>query len=156
MELLSSNRKSGTLRIIGDCETFTLEILEGDVVHASSDRSTQEQLLGSILVARDKIGVEQLDDFYKRFTPGAGGPSDGESLVSTEDLKSALEAQVQELFNRVHAADTGAYSFFEGERSNVEQRIRMNVTRLLLESARTADELEFDERTRDEDLEGGG
>ncbi|MHC4513359.1 MAG: DUF4388 domain-containing protein [Planctomycetota bacterium] len=145
LELLSTNRKSGTLHMTSNEETFTLEILEGDVVHASSDRSTQEQLLGSILVARDKIGTEQLEDFYKRFTPHSGAddePSEHEELVSREDLKLALEAQVQELFNRLYAAEQGTFWFYEGGSSNVEQRIRLNVTRLLLESARTKDEAE--------------
>jgi Domain of unknown function (DUF4388) len=144
LEFLSVNRQSGTLYLTNLQETFSLEILEGDVVHASSDLSTQEQLLGSILVARDKIGTEQLEDFYRRFTPhaSADNSADHEELVSREDLKLALEAQVQELFNRLYAADDCSFHFYEGETSGVEQRIRMNVTRLLLESARTQDELE--------------
>jgi len=141
---LSMNRQSGTLHLTNVRETFTLEILEGDVVHASSNLSTDEQLLGSILVARDKIGTEQLEDFYKRFTPDAEAIDSGdqEDLVSREDLKLALEAQVQELFNRLYAANDCTFCFYEGETSGVEQRIRMNVTRLLLESARNLDELE--------------
>lgn len=141
LELLSANRKSGTLSVTSGGERFTLEILEGDVVHASSDRSTREQLLGSILVARDKIDAEQLEDFYKRYTQSSEGEdAEHETLVSREDLMSALEEQVQELFNRLYSAVEGTFSFFEGESSNVEQRIRMNVTKLLLESARTKDE----------------
>lgn len=143
LELLSASRKSGTLCVTSEGEHFTLEILEGDVVHASSDRSTREQLLGSILVARDKIGVEQLEDFYRRYTQTSEvDDSEHETLVSREDLMSALEEQVQELFNRLYSAGNGVFCFYEGGRSNVEQRIRMNVTKLLLESARTQDELE--------------
>ena len=89
----------------------------------------------------DLVTAEQLEDFYKRYTQSAQGEDD-ESLVSREDLMSALEEQVQELFRRLHKVDQGAFSFFEGESSNVEQRIRMNVTTLLLESARTKDEAE--------------
>jgi hypothetical protein len=143
LELLSANRKSGTLHITSGCETFTLEILEGDVVHASSDQSPHEQLLGSILVARDKIGVEELEDFYRRYatrSPPVDETVEHEGLVSREDLRSAIEAQVQHLFNRLYAAGSGTFDFYAGGISNLEQRIRMNVTRLLLESARTKDE----------------
>ncbi len=143
LELLSANRKSGTLHITSGCETFTLEILEGDVVHASSNQSPHEQLLGSILVARDKIGVEQLEDFYRRYatrSPAVDEAVERESLVSREDLRSAIEAQVQQLFNRLYAAGSGTFDFYAGGSSNLEQRIRMSVTRLLLESARTKDE----------------
>lgn len=146
LDFLSINRQSGTLYLTNTRETFTLEILEGDIVHASSNLSNDEQLLGSILVARDKIGTEQLEDFYRRFSPNADtqSTSDYEDLVSREDLKLAVEAQVQELFNRLYAADDCSFCFYEGETSGVEQRIRMNVTRLLLESARNQDELEQD------------
>ena len=145
LELLSANRKSGTLHMTSGVETFTLEILEGDVVHASSNQYAQEQLLGSILVARDQIGVEQLEEFYKRYTRRSNATDETlerESLVSREDLVSALEEQVQELFNRLYAAGSGTFDFYVGGSSNIEQRIRMNVTRLLLESARTKDEQE--------------
>ncbi len=96
-------------------------------------------------MARDQIGVEQLEEFYKRYTRRSitmDETLERESLVSREDLVSALEAQVQELFHRLYAAGSGTFDFYAGGSSNIEQRIRMNVTRLLLESARTKDEQE--------------
>ena len=67
LQLLSRHKKTGTLRIITESETFTLEIFDGDVVHACSDRAPKDQLLGSILVARNSISVEQLEQFFEQF-----------------------------------------------------------------------------------------
>ncbi len=61
LAFLSSHRKTGTLRVCSGRETFTLEIHSGDVVHACTDSSREDQLLGSILVARDSISTAALE-----------------------------------------------------------------------------------------------
>lgn len=146
LELLSSHKKTGTLRINTERETFTLEIFDGDVVHACSDRAPKDQLLGSILVARSSISIEQLEHFFEQFTRPKGMLGDHlerEKLVSRADLQDALEHQVQMLFRRLFASECGSFFFHEGKRSGVEERIRMNITQLLLESARMHDEQEL-------------
>ncbi len=147
LELLSSHKKTGTLRINTERETFTLEIYDGDVVHACSDRAPKDQLLGSILVARNSISIEQLEQFFEQFTRPKGMLGDHlerEKLVSRADLQEALEHQVQMLFRRLFASERGSFFFHEGKRSSVEERIRMNITQLLLESARMHDEQELE------------
>ena len=44
------------------------------------------------------------------------------------------------LFQRLFASGRGSFFFHEGKRSRVEDRIRMNITQLLLESARLHDQ----------------
>jgi len=143
LEVLSSHKKTGTLRISTEHENFTLEILDGDVVHACSDHAPRDQLLGSILVARSSISIEQLEQFFEQFTRPEGRLGDfleRQQLVSRADLQDALKHQVQMLFRRLFASGTGSFFFHEGKRVGVEERIRMNITQLLLESARMHDE----------------
>ena len=143
LELLGSHKMTGTLRISTDDETFTLELLDGDVVHACSDDAPKDQLLCSILVARNKISLKQLEQFFERFTKPAEAISDqleSEQLVSRGDLQEALEHQVQMLFLRLYAAGYGSFFFHEGRRRDAKDRIRMNITQLLLDSARVHDE----------------
>ncbi len=143
LEFMSTYRKTGTLRVSTQVETFTLELLEGDVVHAGSDYSCHEQLLGSILVARDSISTEQLEDFFRNYS--VTGRHFGEAMVrqqivSRDDLQDALEEQVQGLFRRLHTSTDAAFYFYEGAHDDVEARIRLNVRALLLESAAQNDE----------------
>lgn len=143
LAFLSSHHKTGTLRVCSGRETFTLEIHSGDVVHACTDSSREDQLLGSILVARDSISTAALEEFFKCFTSADGMIGDAlehAQLVSRADLQEALEHQVQELFHRLFHADPASFFFYEGGERTLEQRIRMNITQLLLESARNTDE----------------
>jgi hypothetical protein len=84
-------------------ESFTLEIVDGDVVHAVSDHPPEEQRLGNILVQRGAIDQETLESFLQRYaatTIKVGEALERESLVDEEEMRDALRQQVQQLFHR--------------------------------------------------------
>jgi hypothetical protein len=63
-----------------------------------------------------------------------------EQVVSRQALQIALTYQVQGLFQRLFAATEASYTFSSSVRLMENPDLRMNVTHLLLESARTLDE----------------
>jgi len=141
--LLSAQRKTGTLYIKAGDERFVLELLEGAVVHVVSDSPGRTQRLGDILVAQHKISTGQLEEFLSRYCRKDGRL--GEALaktrvVSEEDLRDALEYQVRELFRRVFSVDEALFSFTSGKVSDLQHRVSLNTTQLLLETARRQDE----------------
>jgi hypothetical protein len=69
-----------------------------------------------------------------------GAALESEELVSREELRAALEYQIQQLFHRLFCAKDATFTFGQQPDEDDDGRIRMNVTQLLLESARTLDE----------------
>lgn len=141
--LLQVQAKDGVLELELESETICIELNRGDLIHAYSKNPPARGRLGEILVERGVLTQERLDLFLFCFT-GRRGPL-GEALKSgelvTEDqLKEALDYQVQQLFHRVFTAKNCRYSFFECPTDASKARRRRNITSLLLESARMADE----------------
>ena len=60
--------------------------------------------------------------------------------VREEDVKSALSRQVQSLFDRLLEIGNAVYRFQEGVDIEDAEELQLNVTHLLLESARQLDE----------------
>ncbi|MCA8957936.1 MAG: DUF4388 domain-containing protein, partial [Planctomycetes bacterium] len=150
--LLSNQNKTGTLVLKTGEETFYLELCEGAVVHASTNRPLPDQRLGTILVAQNKVSAERLEAALA--AANDGGPI-GETmlraeLVSEEDLRDALEHQVQELFHRIYALEDARFVFRDGAVSEVEKRVCFSTTQLLLESARCRDEEAYGEEVAED------
>ena len=140
---LGSLRKTGILRVRADDANFRVSVVRGDVVHGVTDRRPEEELLGNILVARQAVDFYELDRFFTRCGPSAvkiGEALNRQELVSTKDLREALEIQLQHLFDRLLSARAAEWCFHEGEVTLSYVNLRVNATRVLLESARKRDE----------------
>lgn len=143
LSLLGSHKKTGTLRIQTRHERFVLEFLEGAIVHAASDSPRPDQLLGEILVASQKLRADKLDEFLDKYCPDDGRIGEvmaRTKLVSEEDLCDALEMQVKKLFERLFVLEDATFCFNDGPVSDIELRVSLNTTQLLLEAARFDDE----------------
>lgn len=144
VSLLGNQRSTGTLRIVSKHgERFVLEFLDGAVVHVASDTPLPSQLLGSILVAQNKLSHERLTEFVANLGPlddKIGKAMTDAELVDREDLLDALETQVRRIFQRVFALKDATYCFTGGAVSDFELRVTMNTTQLLLDAARNYDE----------------
>lgn len=145
LAFLSSNHKCGTLRVRTTDETFSLEIVDGDVVHTFSDRSPDGERLGDILVQRGLIDQATLDEFLEKYASSSGkmgAALEREELVGMAEMRTALEVQTQRLFHRIFGAEDAAFYFYRSEAPPPDLHIRMKMIHLLLESARTQDEEE--------------
>lgn len=137
-----AQEKTGVLSIDGPDEQFTLEYRKGELIHAGSSCSPPGERLGEILVhlghmtaeelqslLADKSGAERLGDVLRR----------GETIPE-EALAEALQVQVQRIFHRLFDVRGCQFAFREGLRGEPSERVRYNITRLLLETARHRDE----------------
>ena len=141
--VLSSARKTGTLTLQADGTMYVFEFHNGAVVHAITNHANPGMRLGSILVAQSKITEKQLRDNLE--ASSAANELLGDHLVSSQtvsvsDLRTALETQVQLIFEAAFELDGAHFTFLEGNLSNIAQRTSLNTTHLLLEAARQKDE----------------
>ncbi len=143
LQFLSTQNKSGALQIATANENVTIGMVSGAVVHAVSDATPLDHRLGSLLLKRGALGAEELTDLlaqsYEDGIP-LGQRIEDEELVERDDLRAALEQQVQLLFDRLFAEPEAEFAFYEGSEVRPDVQIDMDMTRLLLESARTVDD----------------
>ena len=138
---LSGQRKTGMLEVVTPDETFTVEFHEGDIVHAQVSRTMPEQRLGDLLVAQgtiDRLTLETVRDEWP--SERLGVVLLRENYVTTDALLTALQSQIQLLFNRLFAAPVTRFSFWAGPTMHADQGMRLNAIALILEGARTFDE----------------
>jgi len=148
---VASLRKSGVLRINSPEEAFMIQLDQGAVVYAVGDNPPRGALLGEILVAEGALTQEALDEFTGEDSSEPiilGRNLIERGLVSEEAMRIALSYQVQLLFHRVFEAEDSVFQFDEGKELRNPGDIRLDVTSLLLESARSQDESAADEELR--------
>lgn len=140
---LSHSGKSGLLWVISSVETFVLEFSRGSLVHATSNAPPVAFRLGEILLEQKLLEPAELarligdaksaDDMLGSFLVRSG-------RLRHKDLQRALSIQVQQLFHRLMDAENALYRFQEGAQLLRSHGLEVNITQLLLESARKKDE----------------
>ena len=139
---LQEHGKTGTLNIVTEAEVFTLEVEAGELIHASSDNSPEGCRLGEILVQQGSIVGKNLQTLLTKYArmPGRLGTAltRGE-IVTRDQLRKALEHQIQELFDRLLNAKNAYFHFTDGKTDSADGNVRMNVTKLLMETVRRQD-----------------
>jgi hypothetical protein len=140
---LSHSGKTGLLWVTSPVETFVLEFARGSLVHATSNAPPVSFRLGEILLKEKLLEPAELE----RVLNHARSADDllGSFLVRSgrlrhEDLQRALAIQVQQLFHRLMDAENALYRFQEGAQLLRSHGLEVNITQLLLESARKKDE----------------
>lgn len=140
---LSHSGKSGLLWVTSTSETFVLEFARGSLVHATSNAPPVSCRLGEILLREKLLEPEEL----ARLIDSAKAADDllGSYLLrcgrlKPADLQRVLAIQVQQLFHRLMDADNALYRFQEGAQLLRSHSLEVNITHLLLESARKKDE----------------
>ena len=144
---LKIQSKTGLLTVTLGMEIVTIELEQGELVHAISDNAPLEARLGEILVRQGALSRGHFESFLVHSAPATtkrlGELLEAKGLVTREQLRRALETQVQSLFHRLFEAQNACFTFVEGKPAESDGRIRMDVTSLLLESARHKDEADF-------------
>jgi hypothetical protein len=136
-----SLRKTGHLRIETDDECFTIELGDGEVLHAHSSGAPTGSRLGEILVELGMLRADELEPLLVAGSTARLGARLLElGLVTKEQLAKALALQIRRLFRRLFVAVPREIAFFEGPPLLAEPAMRFNATMLLLEGARQHDE----------------
>lgn len=135
--------KTGVLEIEHASEAFRLEFEHGALLHAASSKSPAGERLGEILVRHGALTEARLAEFLSQLSRGERLGSALLRLegVSQVDLTSAIEEQVLGIFVRLAKLPGCRFTFRETKlEPNLSGRLRHNVTRLLLDSARFLDD----------------
>jgi hypothetical protein len=138
---LSQLRKSGTVWIWNDREQFRVQLVDGNVTFARSESPRQGSLLGEILVAQGAVDAARFEDFMQTERP-AGPLGDAliqAGLVTPQALAAAVQYQAQRVFNRAYGLED-AYFRYDASTGDNWAGIRLSVTHMLFESARSRDE----------------
>jgi uncharacterized protein DUF4388 len=135
--------KTGILRIHTAEESYVLEFVRGDIVHGEATSAPEGHRLGDLLVAQGVIDRATLEGACEK------GPSWRlgqtllkKNLIEKSHLTSALQTQIQWLFNRLFRDEAKSFTFWSGPTLYAEDGVRLNTTSLLLEGARYSDEAE--------------
>lgn len=140
---LSHAGKSGLLWITTPGETFVLEFARGSLVHATSNAPPASLRLGEILLREKLLSAEELTELIEKAK--AADELLGGFLVHTgrlghAELQRAMSIQVQQLFHRLMDAENALFRFQDGAQLIRSHGLEVNITQLLLESARKKDE----------------
>lgn len=142
---LSSAGKTGMMWIDTPSENFLIGLENGDLVHATSSCTPEGLRPGEVLVGLGFLTRRQLERFLERQVDDSwlSGSSLLETgMISEEELHAALVYQVQQLFHRIIDNRRALFRFRDGLEVQQSNQVRLNVTKLLLESARVQDELQ--------------
>jgi hypothetical protein len=133
--------KTGILRIKTQDAIFVLEFLLGDIVHGEANTVAEGQRLGDLLVAKGVIDRKTLEGAVgEESTWRIGQILLKKELIQKADLITALQTQIQTLFNRLFRDEAKSFTFWSGPPLCAEDGVRLNTTSLLLEGARSSDE----------------
>lgn len=144
MGFLAFGSKTGVLFVDSPEENFLIGLSNGNLMHASSDRTPEGMRLGEVLVGLGYLTRRQLERFLAQHDRNAGDVS-GELLLETgmisdEELQGALEHQVRQLFFRLVHTKNALFRFREGMQVTLAYQVNMPVNQLILESAQALDE----------------
>jgi hypothetical protein len=140
---LASLKKTGTLSLQAPDALFVLEFQEGAVVHAATNAADPDLRLGTVLVAQNLVTEARLQECVaasRNANELLGDQLVRTATVSEADLRTALAAQVQRIFEAAFQLRHAQFSFLDGSVSAIAWRARLNTTHLLLEAARQTDE----------------
>ncbi len=142
---LAFAHKSGILWVDGPGENFLIGIVEGRLMHASSDSTPEGLRLGEVLVGLGFLTRRQLERFLNREEIANNDAVCGEALlesgmISDEELREALVHQTTSLFSRMIGHQHAVFRFQEGVNVQLAFQVDLDINQLLLDCARIGDE----------------
>ncbi len=143
LEFIGTLKKTGVMFIRAGRETFSLQLEDGFLVHAASSASPPGTKLGDYLIKLGHLTKEQLAAYlakHTRWQGKLGVALERDGMVTREQLTEAITMQVRQMFERLFVLENATFSFTQRDPCARENRIRIGITSLLLDSARAKDE----------------
>ncbi|QDU67466.1 DUF4388 domain-containing protein [Engelhardtia mirabilis] len=147
LELLGSLQKTGELEVQTEKETITIELRAGKLVHAMTNHTPAGERLGEILVKLGYVTETHLEAFARGFVGTGrklGEVLESGSLVTADQLATALAEQIQQLFVRLYSSSHARFVFKSKDvNGGGNQKVEIGLRKLLFESARISDEQSY-------------
>jgi Domain of unknown function (DUF4388) len=150
-QMLGMQRKSGLLSVEGPKDTVTVGFVTGKVVSVESSSNPIDNRLGALLVKAGKLSENELAaalDLQKKGSERLGRLLLNENIVKTEDLREAFRLQVHRILFAAFAWTEGRFRFAPETVIDHDPDVftPLPTESILLEAARTFDELPFAEQ----------
>jgi hypothetical protein len=144
-QLIGLQRKTGILTLNNEKDDVTVTFENGMVVMADSSSKRLEDRLGSVLVKQGKLSRERLEDALatqKATLQRLGHILAANSLISPQDLRTALQVQVSQIVFKVFRWRDGEYHFAPTEQVDYDRDnfTPMSADFILMEGIRMVDE----------------
>jgi len=144
-QLIGLQRKTGLLALRRGEEQVTVAFENGMVVNADTTAKRIEDRLGNLLVKQGKISETQLEDVLQRqraTLQRVGHILVSGNFISQQDLKNALQVQINQNVFKLFRWKEGDYNFEQAEkveydRANINP---MSADFILMEGIRMVDE----------------
>lgn len=144
LQLISMQKKSGVVSISHENESTTLHFDNGQLVFATSICGGETQRLGEILVDSGKLTENNLNEtllLQEKVKDKIGNLFVSSGLVSTDDVKEALQQQLMDVIFHVLRWKDGFYKFNACEiEYDRDFQIPVQTDFILMEGSRMVDE----------------
>jgi hypothetical protein len=149
-QLIGIQRKSGVLTLSRQREQVVVRFVDGQVVGAENVGTKSEDLLGAVLVRTGRIAQPQLDEalaIQRKTLQRLGYVLLDRNFISPEDLRDALQTQVEQIVYRLFRWREGEYQFDAQEHVEFDPNFTpIGAETILMEGARMVDEWPIIER----------
>jgi predicted transcriptional regulator len=144
-QLIGLQRKTGILTLQRGEETITVSFENGMVVNADTTAKRIEDRLGNLLVKQGKISEAQLEDVLQRqkaTLQRVGHILVSGNFISAQDLKNALQVQINQNVFKLFRWKEGDYNFEPTEKVDYDRASisPMSADFILMEGIRMVDE----------------
>ncbi len=151
LQLISLQRKTGVLTLKNEGDVVTLSFLEGKIVAASSLNQHPQDRLGLILLKRGALDEATLETALRRqeeTLQRLGRILIDYGLVSSDEVRAALEQQILQIVYQVFRWTDGEYQFSQETDVDYDRDlvVPMVVDSIIMEGARMTDEWPFVEK----------
>ena len=142
VQFLSKANRTGRLEVRCPDETLTFGIVTGKLGFTATNRPNRGARLGEQLVQLGALEAQQLEAVLETLDPAReplAAALESQKLVTRDQIRAALNEQARQRMLRALDAPVAAYAFYPGPGPE-DDRMRLTVLELLLESCRRQDE----------------
>lgn len=143
LQLIYFQKKTGVLKIEGKDNTISVSILNGNITSLESEKKTEENRLGRILVKKGLLTSEDLNDaleLQKQENERLAHILYKKGLVPKEVLIETIQNQITDTIATIFTWDEGRYEFIPQEKVPEEIPVSIDTQHLLMDSLKIVDE----------------
>lgn len=143
LQLIYFQKKTGILNIEGKMDTIRLYIVNGNITGLESEKRSEDDKLGRILIKKELITPDDLNaalELQRKEDVRLAHILYKDGIVPMELLIETIEHQITDTIAHIFAWNEGRYEFVPQEEVPEELPITLDTQHLLMDSLRAVDE----------------